>query len=102
MAPTANAAFIIGGRTIDSCLGFTPMDNNRYNQPSPGKLSMMKFQYEEVEVMFVDEVSMVGSMKLTKINFRLQDLADRENKLKFMGGRSMVVSGKYKLISVSK
>ena len=28
MAPTANAAFIIGGRTIDSCLGFTPMDCN--------------------------------------------------------------------------
>ena len=78
------------------------MDNNRYNQPSPGKLSMMKFQYEEVEVMFVDEVSMVGSMKLTKINFRLQYLADGQKKLKFMGGRSMVVSGKYKLISVSK
>ena len=58
---------------------------------------MMKFQYEEVEVMFVDEVSMVGSMKLTKINFRLQDLADRENKLKFM-----VVSGKYILIYVIK
>ena len=30
MAPTANAAFIIGGKTIDSCLGFTPVDCNRY------------------------------------------------------------------------
>ena len=63
---------------------------------------MMKFEYEDVEVIFVDEVSMVGSMKLTKMNFRLQDLADGDNKLRFMGGRSMVVSGKYRLISVSK
>ena len=93
MAPTANAAFIIGGRTIDSCLGFTPMDCNRYIQPNPGRLSMMKFQYEDAGVMFIDEISMVGSMKLTKIHFRLQDLADGNNKLKFMGGRSLVVLG---------
>ena len=30
MAPTANAAYIIGGRTIDSALGFSPSDINRY------------------------------------------------------------------------
>ena len=53
----------------------------------------MKFQYEDAGVMFIDEISMVGSMKLTKIHFRLQDLADGNNKLKFMGGRSLVVLG---------
>ena len=36
---------------------------------------------------------MVGSMKLTKIHFRLQDLADGEDKLRFMGGRSVVTIG---------
>jgi hypothetical protein len=54
----------------------------------------MKFQYEDVELIFIDEISMVGSKKLSKINFRLQDLADGGNKLKFMGGISIAASGK--------
>ena len=93
MAPTANAAFIIGGKTIDSALGFCPTDANRYNQAQPGKMAMMKFQYEEVHVIFCDEISMVGSMKLSKINFRLQDLAEGSKKQEFMGGISFVASG---------
>ena len=92
-APTANAAFIIGGRTIDSALGFVPMDSNRYVQTEPEKLAKMKFLYEDVWVIFIDEISMVGSKKLTKINFRLQDLADGEKKLQFMGGKSLIASG---------
>ena len=59
----------------------------------------MKFLYEDVKVIFIDEISMVGSMKLAKINFRLQDLADGDNKLKFMGGISLVASGNYFLIN---
>jgi chromosomal replication initiation ATPase DnaA len=93
MAPTANAAFIIGGRTIDSALGFVPMESNRYIQAEPERLAKMKFLYEDVWVLFIDEISMVGSKKLTKINFRLQDLAAGEKKLQFMGGRSLVASG---------
>ena len=93
MAPTANAAFIIGGRTIDSLLGFTPMDQNRYVPTDPGRLAKMKFEYENVEILFIDEISMVGSMKLSKINFRLQDIADGESKLRFMGEKSVVASG---------
>ena len=76
MAPTANAAFIIGGKTIDSVLGFFPLDGNRYTQASAGKMAMMKFEFEDVHVIFCDEISMVGSMKLLKINYRLQDLSD--------------------------
>ena len=93
MAPTANAAFIVGGRTIKSALGFVPMESNRYVQTAPDRLAKMKFLYEEVGVLFIDEISMVGSKKLTKINFWLQDLADGEKKLLFMGGRSLVASG---------
>ena len=94
MAPTANAAFIIGGKTIDSVLGFNPMDQNRYTQTEAGRLAMMKFQYEDVKAIFCDEISMVGSMKLAKINFRFQDIADGSKKKEFMGGISFVASGK--------
>jgi hypothetical protein len=100
MAPTANAAFIIGGKTIDSALGFTPMDMNRYTEANPAKMAMMKFQYEDVQAIFCDEISMVGSMKLAKINFRLQDLAEGSKKHEFMGGISFVASGKLFLIYI--
>ena len=70
------------------------MESNRYVQTAPDRLAKMKFLYEEVGVLFIDEISMVGSKKLTKINFRLQDLADGEKKTQFMGGISMVASGK--------
>ena len=94
MAPTANAAFIIGGRTIDSVLGFNPTDNNSYTKCDASRMSMMKYQYEDVKVIFCDEISMVGSMKLAKINYRLQDMADGSNKKEFMGGKSFVALGK--------
>ena len=97
MAPTANAAYIIGGRTIDSVLGFNPMDSNHYTQTDAGKLAMMKFKYEDVKVIFCDEISMVGSMKLAKINFRFQDIADGQRKQDFMGGISFVASGSFEL-----
>ena len=94
MAPTANAAFIIGGKTIDSALGFSPADLNRYTEAHPARMAKMKFQYEDVQVIFCDEISMVGSMKLSKINFRLQDLVAGSRKHEFMGGISFVASGK--------
>ena len=93
VAPTANAAFLIGGKTVDSALGFFPMENNRYSQAQPSKMSMMQFQYDEVKVIFCDEISMVGSAKLAKINYRLQDLAEGREKNSFMGGKSFVASG---------
>ena len=93
MAPTANAAFIIGGKTIDSALGFSPSDINRYTSADAARMARMKFQYEDVQVVFCDEISMVGSTKLAKINYRFQDLADGSKKHEFMGGISFVASG---------
>ena len=99
MAPTANAAFIIGGKTIDSALNFLPTDSNRYTEASPGKMSMMRYQYEDVYAVFCDEISMVGATKLLKINFRLQDLADGLQKQEYMGGKCFIASGMYCLLS---
>ena len=96
MAPTAAAACIIGGKTIDSALSFNPSDINRYTQVEASKLATMKFQYEDLQLVICDEVSMVGSSKLTKINFRLQDIADGEKKNQFMGGVSFIATGNNK------
>ena len=93
MAPTANAAFIVGGKTIDSLLCFSPADVNRYTQADPSRMTMMKFQYEDVKTIFCDEISMVGSSKLAKVNYRLQDLADGSKKNELMAGISFIASG---------
>ena len=78
---------------IDSVLGFQPTDSNRYTQAAPGKMAMMRHEFEDVSVIFCDEISMVGSMKLLKINFRLQDLVEESRSHDFMGGVSFVASG---------
>ena len=63
-------------------------------------MSMMQFQYDDVKVIFCDEISMVGSAKLAKINYRLQDLAEGREKHSFMGGISFVASGKIYLLYI--
>ena len=97
MAPTANAAGIVGGKTIDSVLAFNPTNRNSYSKAEASRQAMMKFQYENVKVAFCDEVSMLGSSKLAKINFRFQDIVDGDRKNLFMGGISFVASGKIML-----
>ena len=95
MAPTANAAFIIGGKTIDSALTFLPSDSDKYTEASQGKMSQMRYEYEDVYAVFCDEISMVGATKLLKINFRLQNLADGNRKQEYMGGKCFIASGTY-------
>ena len=92
LAPTANAAFIIGGQTIEAALGLTG-SNYKYQKLSADRESDLKFKYDEVSTLFIDEISMVGSGKLAKINFRLQDLADGKDKKTFMGGKSCITTG---------
>ena len=92
-APTANAAFVVGGKTVDSAFGFRPTDSNRYIPAEAGHLANMRFKYSDTRVFVIDEVSMLGASKLMKINYRLQEMVDPEDSQKFMGGRSLVVSG---------
>ena len=93
MAPTANAAYIIGGKTIDSVLGFLPMDGNKYNEANPSKMAFMKHQFEDLSLLVCDEISMDGSKKLLKINYRLQDILGGTKQHEYMGGVSFVASG---------
>ena len=93
LAPTANAAYIVGAKTIESALCFNR--NRNYVKLSPSREANLKFLYEDVATIFCDEISMVGSRRLTKINFRMQDLADGDDKYKFLGGKSSMATGDY-------
>lgn len=94
MAPTANAAYVLkDAKTIDSALCFNR--NRNYVKLSASKEASLKFQYEDVSTIIIDEISMVGTSKFTKINYRMQDLATGMDKYKFMGGRSLLTTGQY-------
>ena len=85
--------YIIDGKTIDSVLGFNPTESYTYVSADPSRLATMKYQYGKVKVIVCDEISMVGSMKLLKINYRLQDIVDGIMKNEFMGGKFFVAVG---------
>ena len=98
MAPTANAAHIVGGKTIDSVLGFLPGDKNRYIKTSESRMATLKHNFEDVSLVICDEISMVGSSKLLKINFRLQDISEGAKSKMYMGGKSFIASGTFQFV----
>ena len=60
MAPTGNAAFIIEGKTIKSALEMN-MERRGFSEIHESRLTQMAFNYSEVELMVIDEISMVGA-----------------------------------------
>ena len=90
IAPTANAACIINGKTIESALGMLPRNTSTFSKRKSDRASHLTFLYEDVAVVFCDEISMVGSSKFTRMNFQLQDI---KGNVDFMGGLSFVAVG---------
>ena len=67
-APTGVAAFNISGMTIHSALGF-----NAYSEElSSSKQNSMSLLLKGLQVLIIDEISMVSSQTLLKINNNLQ------------------------------
>ena len=48
MAPMANAAKLINGKTIESCLGLNPHSKWNFVKATEERQSQLKFLYEEV------------------------------------------------------
>ena len=93
MAPTASAAYIISGKTIESTLGMMPNRSNTFAKRKSSQVSNLSFLYEDVAVLFCDEISMVGSSKFTKMNFQMQDITGRNE---FMGGLPFIAVGDFR------
>ena len=92
IAPTGVAAYLVNGITIESALGMLPQKGRNYSNNTPSKNSNLRFLYEDLKVIFLDEVSMVGSDMLARMNFRMQEIMGNQ---RFMGGVSMVETGDF-------
>ena len=92
LAPTGVAAYLVNGTTIESGLGIQPSKDRAYYRNPASRNSRLRFIYEELKCIFLDEVSMVGSDMIGKMNFRLQEIMG--NSL-FMGGVSVLCTGDF-------
>ena len=92
LAPTGVAAFIVGGVTIESGLGMSINRKRNHIRSSHAVNANLKFLYQDLRVIFIDEISMVGDDKHARVNFMLQDIFGNTE---YMGGISVVVTGDF-------
>ena len=92
IAPTGVAAYLVNGTTIESALGMQPQKGRSYICNKSSRNSNRRFLYEDLKVIFLDEVSMCGTDMLARINFRMQEILGNNQ---FMGGVSMVATGDF-------
>jgi hypothetical protein len=71
LSPTASAARLINGQTIESALGIYITDDREAYQKC-SKKSTLAHEYEQLQAIFIDEISMVGANKLLTIHNKLQ------------------------------
>ena len=98
-APTNNAAFNIGGKTIHSLLGFgfTDEESNAYSEINGVKAKDLPWKFENTRLMVLDEISMIGSNLFSKISLRLQEILNLIPSWKFksFGGLDLLLLGDF-------
>ena len=100
-APTNNSAFQIGGQTIHSLLGFgydtEDSANNVYKNINGEMARDLPFRFANTRMLFLDEVSMIGSNMMSKISLRLQEILNIFPgwNTKSFGGLDLVVLGDF-------
>ena len=98
-APTNNAAFNIGGKTIHSLLGFgfTDEETNTYSEVNGEIAKDLPWKFSNTRLMVLDEISMVGTNLFSKISLRLQEILNLLPSWKFksFGGLDMILLGKH-------
>ena len=99
LAPSATAAFLVNGRTIESGLQFTMGRHGGYSQGSADKMTQLAFEYEDLALCILEEVSMIGSNKFAVINYRMQHIALGPQRNQFMGGKSILAVGDFRQVN---
>ena len=64
-APTATAAAIVKGKTIESALGLNPQNPWHYTKSGKDRQSNLKFRYSDLKVIIADEVNRFCRCNLT-------------------------------------
>ncbi|XP_070548510.1 uncharacterized protein [Ptychodera flava] len=89
-APTGKAAYNINGSTIHSAFKVPASQGYKYKPLDSDKLNTLQAKYQNLSVVIIDEISMVGNQLFNFINLRLQQI--KGNNQPF-GGVSMITVG---------
>ena len=89
-APTGKAAFNIKGTTLHAAFKIPANRGFEYCTLDSDKLNKIRTQLKKLKVIFIDEISMVGSGMFNFLNLRLQQIMG--NKQPF-GGISLITVG---------
>ena len=90
VAPTGKAAFNIGGNTLHSAFQIPANQGFQYTVLDSDRLYTMRNTYRKLKVLFIDDISMVGSGLLNFLNQRLQHIMG--SKIAF-GGINVIAVG---------
>ncbi|MDE5688378.1 MAG: AAA family ATPase [Paramuribaculum sp.] len=94
LAPTGIAAVNIGGSTIHSFLRFAP---GLMTEDSVGSIAHKRHRslIRSVEVVIIDEISMVRSDLFWAVDYRLRQIAQSKDKKKPFGGKQVILVGDF-------
>ena len=90
VAPTGKAAYNIGGNTLHSAFKIPANRGFEYCTLDRDRLNTIRAKLSKLEVIFIDEISMVGSGMFKFLNLRLQQIMGTK---KPFGGVSLVTVG---------
>ena len=90
VAPTGKAAFNINGNTLHSAFKIPANRGFQYCTLDADRLNTIRTQLRKLKVIFIDEVSMVGSGMFNFLNLRLQQIMASN---KPFGGVSVIAVG---------
>lgn len=97
MAPTGIAAINISGTTIHSALAIPKESGERLPQMSDQKRTQLRMALSELNLIIIDEISMVSNTTLLHIHLRLKEIFATANNLLFAGLSILVVGDLYQL-----
>ena len=94
LAPTGIAAVNIGGSTIHSFLRFAPGPMSEESIESIGN-KRQRALIRSVEVVIIDEISMVRSDLFWAVDYRLRQVSQGRNKKLPFGGKQVILVGDF-------
>ena len=89
-APTGKAAFNIKGNTLHAAIKIPANRGFEYCALDSDRLNTIRTQLKKIKVIFVDEISMVGSGMFNFLNLRLEQIVGNTKPL---GGISLTTVG---------
>ena len=90
VAPTGKAAFNIRGNTLHSAFKIPPNRGFNYCTLDRDRLNTIRSQLQRMQVVFIDEISMVGSGMFNFLDLRLQQIMGTKEPF---GGLSIITVG---------